>query len=117
MKLDMSGLIDVQATALALGMSTAELTKRIQKRLEETRRIALTAFYLGWALLFLWLYEMTFLDWSGSRLLSGILFLPFCGGLFVFAFRCAWSNWQLRTRRTGSAAEFIATTEGFLPRS
>ena len=120
LELDVFGLIDVQATAFALGMSTAELTKRIQMRIVQTRRSALTAFYLGWAILFLWLYEMLFLNWSGSRLLSGILFLPFCGSLFIFAFRGAWVNWQLRTRRVGqagSAAAFLATTEGFMPRA
>ena len=117
--LDGSGRIDIQATAAAMDMDPASFMSRIHVRRDQTRRGALSSFCLGWVVLLLWLYEMMFLSWSGSRLLSGLFFLPFCGGLFVFAFRNAWLNWQLRTRRvggTGSATAFLTTTEGFLPR-
>jgi len=117
--LDSSGKIDLQATAAAMNMDAASFMGRIYLRRDQTRRGALGSFCLGWVVLLFWLYEMLFLSWSGSRLLSGLFFLPFCASLFVFAFRNAWLNWQLRTRRvggTGSATAFLTTTEGFLPR-
>lgn len=116
--LDNSGRISVQATAFAMNIDAATFMGRIHLRREQTRRGALSSFCLGWIVLLVWLYEMLFLTWSGSRLLSGIFFLPFCASLFVLAFRNAWLNWQLRTRRVGgigSAIAFLTTTEGFLP--
>jgi hypothetical protein len=34
---------------------------------------------------------------------------------FLLAFKNAWLNWQLRTRRFGSAMEYLTTAEHFWP--
>jgi hypothetical protein len=73
-------------------------------------------FGLGSVSLVLWLNGALHMRMSGARLFSALEFLPFCTLFFLRAFKSAWMNWQLRTRRLGSPVAFLTTTEPFLPR-
>ena len=53
---------------------------------------------------------------GGGRFWAAVQFLPFCAAFFVLAFRNAWANWQLRTRRLAPAGAYLRTAEGFWPR-
>jgi hypothetical protein len=52
----------------------------------------------------------------GCGIGATLTFLPLCTLFFLLAFKSAWMNWQLRTRRLGSPVAFLTTTEPFLPR-
>lgn len=116
LRLDTRRQIDVVGTAAAFGHSPSEFQAHMMARREETRRTALGSFVLAWVFLILWAFETLFFSWQGSRLLAALEFLPFCTALFLYAFRSAWLNWQIRTGRLGSAMEYLTTEEPFWPR-
>ena len=107
--------LDLQATAFSHGLSVAELEQRLAARQWQTARAAYLAFALGWGFLGLWLYQALRTPWSYARVTSALEFMPFCAAFFLLAFRNAWLNWQLRTRRLGSAADYLRTSEPFWP--
>jgi hypothetical protein len=108
--------IDLAATAFLYGISVVELERRLRSRQAQTSRAAYAMFGLGSLSLLLWLYGALQMRMSSARLLSAIEFLPFCTAFFLLAFKSAWMNWQIRTRRLASAGAFLRTTEPFLPR-
>jgi hypothetical protein len=110
------GSIDLMATALSYGISVEALMVRLRFRQKQTARAAYAMFGLGSVSVMLWLYVAQHMRMSGARLFSALEFLPFCTLFFLLAFRSAHLNWQLRTRRLGSPAAFLTTTEPFLPR-
>jgi hypothetical protein len=110
------GSIDLMATAFSYGISVEALIARLQFRQKQTARAAYAMFGLGSVSVVLWLYGALHMWMSSARLFSALEFLPFCTLFFLLAFRSAHLNWQLRTRRLGSPAAFLTTTEPFLPR-
>jgi hypothetical protein len=108
--------IDLPATAFSYGVRLETLMDRLRSRQRQTARTAYGTFGLGCFSLVLWVYGVLHLEMSAARLVSALEFLPFCALLFLLSFKCAWMNWQLRTRRLGSAAVYLTTTEPFLPR-
>lgn len=108
--------IDLINTAAAFGQSPVELQEHMMARREQTRRTAVSSFALAWVFLAMWAFETLFMRWHGSRLLAALEFLPFCGVMFLYAFRSAWLNWQFRTGCLGSAMDYLTTGEPFWPR-
>ena len=107
--------LDLLATAFSHGLSVAELEQRLAARRRQTAKAAYFAFALAWGFLGLWLYQALRTPWSYARVISAVEFLPFCAAFFLLAFRNAWLNWQLRTRRLGSAADYLRASEPFWP--
>jgi hypothetical protein len=116
LKTNDDGSIDMLATAFSHGMSVEALAERLRFRQVQTARAAYAMLGLGSVSLVLWLYSALHMQMSSARLLSALEFLPFCALFFLLAFKSAWTNWQLRTRRLGSPVAFLTTTEPFLPR-
>jgi hypothetical protein len=116
LKTDGDGYIDLMATAFLYGISVEALVERLRFRRGQTARAAYAMFGLGSVSLVLWIYGALRMRMSGARLFSALEFLPFCTLFFLLAFKSAWMNWQLRTRRLGSPVAFLTTTEPFLPR-
>ncbi len=110
------GTIDLQATAFLMGVSEQALERRLEVRRRQTARLAWGAFAAAWGFLALWTWQMVALHWERGRLLGVVQFVPFCAVLFILAFRSAWQNWQLRTRRLGSVGEYLRTPDAFWPR-
>ena len=116
LKTNEDGAIDLKATAFSYGISVAELECRLRLRQAQTRRAAYATFGLGSLSLLLWLVGALQMRMSSARFFSALEFLPFCALFLLLAFQSAWMNWQLRTRRLGSAGAFLRTTDPFLPR-
>jgi hypothetical protein len=116
LKLDEEGSIDLLAPAFSYGMTVETLVERLRFRRGQTARAAYAMFGLGSVSLVLWLYGALHIRMSSARLFSALEFLPFCTLFFLLAFKSAWLNWQLRTRRLGSPVAYLKTTEPFLPR-
>jgi hypothetical protein len=116
LKTDRDGSFDLLATAFSYGMSVEALVERLRFRQGQTARAAYAMFGLGSVSLVLWIYGALHMRMSSARLFSALEFLPFCTLFFLLAFKSAWMNWQLRTRRLGSPVAFLTTTEPFLPR-
>ncbi len=116
LKTESDGSIDLLATAFSYGITEAALVERLGVRQAQTARAAYAMFALGSVSLVLWLYGALNMRMSSARLFSALEFLPFCTLFFLLAFKSAYLNWQLRTRRLGSAVAFMTTTERFLPR-
>ncbi|WP_158746719.1 hypothetical protein [Acidisphaera sp. L21] len=116
LKSDEDGSIDLLATAFSYGMSVEALVERLRFRQGQTAWAAYAMFGLGSVFLVLWLYGALHIGMSSARLFSALEFLPFCTLFFLLAFKSAWLNWQLRTRRLGSPVAYLKTTEPFLPR-
>jgi hypothetical protein len=110
------GSIDLMATAFSYDISVEALMARLRFRQKQTAQAAYAMFGLGSVSVVLWLYGALHMWMSSARLFSALEFLPFCTLFFLLAFRSAHLNWQIRTRRLGSAAAFLTTTEPFLPR-
>jgi hypothetical protein len=91
------------------------LTRRWLRRRGQTARVAWGCFAAGWAALGLWTWQMTVLPAGQGRFWAAVQFLPFCAAFYVLAFRNAWANWQLRTRRLGSAGEYLRSADRFWP--
>ena len=115
LRVDMHGYIELEATAFLHGVSVEALLQVFLLRRRQTARTAYMTFWLGAVLLLVWMVAALQLRMNGARLLSAIEFLPFCVLFFLLAFKSAWMNWQLRTRRLGSAFAYLRTTEPFLP--
>jgi hypothetical protein len=107
--------LDMAATALSHGMSVSALEERVAESRRQTAFLAYLTFAGGWLVLAWWLWQALTTSWSASRMILGMEFVPFCAVFFLLAFRNAWLNWQLRTRRLGSAMDYLTTAERFWP--
>ncbi len=116
LRLTEGGDIDMEATAMAYGLSSLDLERLFARRRQETARAAYLAFGLGWLFFLAWLYRAATMPWTASRVVAVIEFLPFCILFFLAAFRAALENFRLRTRRMVTAAEYLLTSESFWPR-
>ena len=114
-RLDEAGNIDVVATAFLHGVTPAVLEERMLTRRRETKRAAYALFALGVFTFIGWSIEALTMRMSISRIMSAVEFLPFCLWFMLLAFKSAWTNHQLRTRRLDSALEYLQTTGPFFP--
>jgi hypothetical protein len=47
--------------------------------------------------------------------LPALEFAPLCVAFFLYAFKTALQNYQVRTRRVATATEYLQTKDSFLP--
>ena len=116
LKADEHGAIDLRATAFSYGISVEELLERMHQRRRQTARSAYALLCLGSCFLVVWMWQAMHMPRSAARIVSAMEFLPFCVLFLLVATRSAHSNWQLRTRRLGSLADYLRTSDPFLPR-
>ncbi|MBR0668650.1 hypothetical protein GXW71_30135 [Roseomonas hellenica] len=109
------GTVDPQANAFLMGLSEEELLERWRVRRRQTAWLSWGCFGLAWLFLIVWGWQTVAASWGAGRLLSALQVLPFCAVLFLLAFRSAWQNWQLRTRRMGAIVDYLRTNETFWP--
>jgi len=110
------GRIDLTATAFSLGLNDDRLERRIQARRRQAARLSYASFALGCLFVALWVVRGLTSGLSGPHLLGALQFTPFVAIFFLVAFKFAHINWQLRTGRPGSAADYLQSPEPFLPR-
>ena len=111
------GRIDLVATAFGLGLNAVSLELRIARRRRQTARVAYSSFGLGCLFVLLWIWRELTSRLSGTNIVGALEFIPFVAIFFLVAFKSAHANWQLRTGRLGSAADYLRSPEPFLPRS
>ena len=110
------GHIDLAATAFTLGMSEDRIAARVAIRRRETARLSYSAFTVGIVFVAVWVLRGLTTDLSGPQIIGALEFTPFVAIFFLVAFKYAHINWQLRTGTMGSAADYLRSTEPFLPR-
>lgn len=110
------GRIDMAATAFSLGLNDDRLERRIRARRRQTARLSYASLALGCFFVALWMVRGLTSGLSGPHLLGALQFMPFVAIFFLVAFNYAHINWQLRTGRPGSAADYMRSPEPFLPR-
>ena len=110
------GRIDLAATAFNLGLNDTKLEQRIAARRRQTARLSYSSFVLGCMFVILWVLRGLTSGLSGPHLVGALQFTPFVAIFFLVAFKYAHVNWQLRTGRLGSAADYLRSPEPFLPR-
>ena len=106
---------DLRATAFLRGMTPRALEALLEKRRRATARNAYLCFALAWLFFFGWLYRLAHMPWTSSALLTVLEFAPFCVIFFLLAFKSALQNYQIRTRRLATAAEYLCASESFWP--
>jgi hypothetical protein len=110
-----NGRINLVTTAILLGLSEEELKQRFHETRLSSARSAYALCVLGGLFFVLWIYDALHMPFMMTRIVSALEFLPFCALFFILAFRFAWTNWQLRTMRLGSASAYLRTTDPFWP--
>lgn len=109
------GTVDPRATAFLMGLSEEALLERWRVRRRQTAWLSWGCFVLAWLFLIVWGWQTLVAPWGAGRLLSALQVLPFCAALYLLALRSAWQNWQLRTRRMGTIADYLRTNETVWP--
>jgi hypothetical protein len=61
-------------------------------------------------------YRLSSIEWSPGVALPALEFAPLCVAFFLYAFKTALQNYQIRTRRVATATEYLQTKDSFLPR-
>jgi len=110
-----NGVFDMGSSASALGLSEHQLRQRLDQRRRQTATVAWGAAGAAWVFLGLWVWQVLATPGSDGRVWAAFQLLPFCAAFFVLAFRNAWQNWQLRTRRVGSVSAYLRTSDPFWP--
>jgi hypothetical protein len=106
--------LDLETMAFVQGVSVAEIHRLLANRRRQTARAVLCCLCGGGGFLALWLTE-AFMTPVYSCLAYVIGLLTICTAMFLSAFYNALVNWQIRTRRLGTALEFLRTEESWWP--
>lgn len=106
--------LDLPAIAFLAGASETEIRRQMANRRKQSA-IATYCYLLGGAGFFLaWIYA-ALLQTGYVSLIYVLGLVGFCTVFFLSAFYNALINWQVRTRRLGSAREFLATEDSWWP--
>ena len=106
--------LDLAAIAFLSGTSEAEIQRQLANRRRQSAMAAYTYLLGGAGFFVAWVYVA--LLQPGYVSLAYVLGLVgFCSVFFLAAFYNAMVNWQVRTRRLGSAREFLATEDRWWP--
>jgi hypothetical protein len=106
---------DLAATAFNQGISVRGLEKALARRRQSTAAVAYLAFALGWLCFLAWVYRLATMDWNSGSIMTAIEFAPLCVAFFLYAFKTALQNYQIRTRRLASARDYLLANDGFWP--
>jgi hypothetical protein len=110
------GAFDLQATAWSLGLTVAELRKRLDGRQRQTALAAYIMAALGVVFFTAWLLKVLHTPTASGRMLLAFDFLPLCLLFVLLAFYQALVNFQIRVGRAASWREYLTTEDGFWPR-
>jgi hypothetical protein len=110
------GRFDLRATAFSLGMTVAELQRRLAARRRQTALTAYALGALGAALFVSWGFKVVATPVLAGRLLLAFDFLPLCFLFVLLAFYQALVNFQIRLGRAAGWREYLTTENGFWPR-
>ena len=107
--------LDVTAMALAAQVSPAEIERQLENRRRQTTR-ATFLYLLGSGLFVALAFYHAMVTLPALPTLSYLLtMISICCCFCSMAFYNALVNWQIRTRRLGSAREFLDTGETWWP--
>jgi hypothetical protein len=106
---------DLAATAFTQGISIWELEKALARRQQTTAIVAYIAFALGWLCFIALVYRLLEMDWNSGSVLTALEFAPLCVAFFLYAFKTALQNNQIRTRRLVTAREYLSANDRFWP--
>lgn len=113
-RLDEDRLIDLNAVAFLSGASEAEVERLLANRRRQTTWATRCYLAGGCSFLLLWFWQA--LANHAYASLSYVLgLLALCAVFFLSAFHNALVNWQARTRRLGTAREFLHAPETWWP--
>jgi hypothetical protein len=107
---------DLEATAFEQGIAVWQLEVLLVRRQRTTARYAYISFALGWLFFAGWGYRLSSIEWSPGVALPALEFAPLCVAFFLYAFKTALQNYQIRTRRVATATEYLQTKDAFRPR-
>jgi len=107
---------DLDATAFDQGIAVWQLEALLRRRQRTTARIAYISFGLGWLFFVGWAYRLSSIEWSSGVALPALEFAPPCAAFFLYAFKTALQNYQIRRRRVATAIEYLQTKDSFWPR-
>jgi len=113
-RVDDERFLDLQATAFLAGTSPAGLEQMLANRRSQSSLA--TKYYLlgGVCFLLFWFYEALVMPiYASLPYVLGLIAL--CSVFFLSAFHNALINWQIRTRRLGTAREFLNARETWWP--
>jgi hypothetical protein len=110
------GAFDLHATAWRLGLTVAELRKRLDGRRRQTALAAYTMAALGVVFFSAWLLKVLHTPTASGRMLLAFDFLPLCLLFVLLAFYQALVNFQIRVGRAASWREYLTTEDDFWPR-
>jgi hypothetical protein len=106
--------IDPERMARALGLSVAEVERRLLNKRRTTARSVRIYLFAATGFLALWLWKVVTTPALASWLyVAGLLAI--CAAFGLAALWNALVNWQIRTRHLGSFAEFLATDVTWWP--
>jgi len=106
--------LDLAAIAFLSETSEAEIMRQLANRRRQSATAAYTYLVGGAGFFVAWVY-VALLQPSYVSLTYVLGLVGFCTALFLAAFYNALVNWQVRTRRLGSAREFLATEDSWWP--
>lgn len=102
-------------TAQFYGVSLDEFEAVLARRRYMTMRFAYLAFILGWLFFLAWCYQLIYVPGNIGFMVLMFEYAPFCLVFFLLSFRSALLNFQIRTLRLATAAEYLHTSEKFWP--
>jgi hypothetical protein len=106
--------LDVEAMAASHGICVGEIHDLMLNRRRQTARSVFCHLCGGGGFLALWLVE-AFRTPAYTSVPYVLGLLALCSAFFLSAFYNALVNWQIRTLRLGTAAEFLRTDESWWP--
>lgn len=111
---DEDSVLDLAAIAFLSGSSEAEVERQLANRRRQTAWATRCYLAGGCGFLLLWFWQALLSPaYASFSYVLGLLAL--CAAFFLSAFHNALVNWQARTRRLGTAREFLHTRETWWP--
>ena len=108
------GQLDLKAIAFQFGTTEAGVEEMLRNRRRQTARATFCYLAGGAGFLCLWFY-VAILTPSYASVTYVIGLLTVCAVFLLSAFHNALVNWQARTRRLGTAREFLNARETWWP--
>lgn len=106
--------LDLEATAFLAGTSAAGLEQLLANKRRQSARATKSYLAGGFGFLLFWFYE-AFVSPAYASLPYVLGLIALCSVFFLSAFHNALINWQVRTRRLGTAREFLNASETWWP--
>lgn len=111
---DEDRVLDLRAIAFLGGTSEAEIERQLANRRRQTTWATRCYLAGGCGFLVLWFWQ-ALLSPAYANLPYVLGLLALCAVFFLSAFHNALVNWQARTRRLGTAREFLHASETWWP--